>query len=106
MRSVLMFHDINRSVASTTVFLVWTKRETALPKLMSRGYAEVVSRGMDGDLALWTVKTNVPFCVVALLDRLGSIVQYTEEDAVETEDQVRAWVEDYRGWRNPLLVTA
>ena len=101
-----MEHELDTYISYPTIFLVWTKPQTALPKLARRGYAEVISQGTDGDLALWTVETSFPHCVIAILDRLGSIVQYTEEEAVGTEEQMRWWVESYRGWRNPLLMDA
>ena len=100
-----MEHDLDTYIYPT-IFLVWTKPETALPKLATRGYAEVISQGADGDLALWTVETSSPHCVTAILDRLRSIVQYTEEEAVGSEEQVQWWVESYRGWRNPLLTNS
>jgi hypothetical protein len=95
--------DLDTSIPYSTIFLVWTKPETALPKLARRGYAEVISWGTDGDLALWTVETKFPHCVTAILDRLRSIVQYTEEESAGAGEQMQWWVESYRGWRNPLL---
>jgi hypothetical protein len=92
--------------SDVTIFLVWTRPATALATLARRGYGRVVTWGTDGDLALWTVETDNPYPVVAILDRLASVVQYVEGDDLATPEQISAWIEDYRGWRNPLLLDA